>query len=43
MFDDKGLPVQKAGPSMPVEVIGWKDLPSAGEEMLQVNTEVRIC
>lgn len=42
MFDDKGLPVQKAGPSTPVEVIGWKDLPSAGEEMLQVKTEQRL-
>lgn len=42
MFNDKGLPVQKSGPSTPVEVIGWKDLPSAGEEMLQVETEQRL-
>lgn len=30
MFDDKGDPVEKAGPSMPVEVLGMPELPEAG-------------
>ena len=41
MFNDKGQPVVVAQPGMPVEVIGWRDLPSAGDEILQVETEVR--
>lgn len=40
MFNDKGQPVAVAQPGMPVEVIGWRDLPSAGEEILEVETEV---
>ena len=40
MFDDKGKPVQSAGPSEPVEIIGWKELPSAGDEILEVESEV---
>uniref|UniRef100_A0A673LEA2 Translation initiation factor IF-2, mitochondrial n=1 Tax=Sinocyclocheilus rhinocerous TaxID=307959 RepID=A0A673LEA2_9TELE len=34
MFDE-------AGPSIPVEIVGWKDLPSAGEEILEVESEQR--
>ena len=40
MFNDKGCPITEARPGMPVEVIGWRDLPSAGDEILQVKTEV---
>jgi len=40
MFNDKNQPVTVAQPGMPVEVIGWRDLPSAGEEILEVETEV---
>jgi len=40
MFNDKGQPVAVAQPGMPVEVIGWRDLPSAGEEILEVESEV---
>lgn len=40
MFDDQGRPVQQAGPSTPVEIIGWRDLPSAGDEILEVESEV---
>ncbi|XP_041353564.1 translation initiation factor IF-2, mitochondrial-like [Gigantopelta aegis] len=39
MFDDNGHPIQEAPPSTPVEIIGWKDLPSAGDEVLQVESE----
>ncbi len=31
MFDYRGKPVQKAGPSMPVSVLGLGDVPSAGD------------
>ena len=41
MFDDAGRPVQRAPPSAPVEVLGWKELPSAGLEVLEVDSEVR--
>ncbi|XP_043214904.1 translation initiation factor IF-2, mitochondrial-like isoform X1 [Amphibalanus amphitrite] len=39
MFDDAGRPVQRAPPSAPVEVLGWKELPSAGLEVLEVDSE----
>ena len=31
MFDDKGKQVKKATPSMPVEVLGFSDVPNAGD------------
>ena len=31
MLDDKGRPVKEAGPSTPVEIIGFSDVPGAGE------------
>jgi translation initiation factor IF-2 len=40
MFDDQGKPIQQAPPSTPVEIVGWKDLPSAGDEIFEVETEV---
>jgi len=42
MFSDKGQPVVVAQPGMPVEVIGWRDLPSAGDEIIEVETEVSV-
>jgi len=42
MFNDKCQPIVVAKPGMPVEVIGWRDLPSAGEDILEVETEVHI-
>ena len=42
MFNDKGQPVLAAQPGMPVEVIGWRDLPSAGDEILEVESEVNM-
>ncbi|KAJ7369845.1 Translation initiation factor IF-2, mitochondrial [Desmophyllum pertusum] len=39
MFDDRGKDVSEAMPSTPVEVVGWRDLPSAGDEVIEVKSE----
>ncbi len=33
MFDDKGRKIKSAGPSMPVEVLGFSEVPQAGDYM----------
>jgi translation initiation factor IF-2 len=38
MFDDRGNPVEEAGPSMPVEVLGMDSLPEVGD-IFQVVTD----
>lgn len=40
MFDENGKTVDEATPSMPVEIVGWKEIPSAGAEILEVESEV---
>ncbi len=39
MLDENGRPVQTAGPSIPVEVLGLSDVPRAGDEMLVIGDE----
>jgi translation initiation factor IF-2 len=39
MFDEHGQPVRKAGPSIPVEVLGLTTVPSAGEMFEVVKNE----
>ena len=39
MQNDKGERVTSAGPSMPVEISGFNDVPSAGDEMVAVDDE----
>ena len=39
MFDDQGNAVDAAGPSEPVEVLGWNDVPAAGDEFRVVADE----
>ncbi len=39
MIDDKGRKVKKAGPSMPVSVTGWDDVPEAGDRIDVVADE----
>ncbi|MBT8420534.1 MAG: translation initiation factor IF-2 [Gammaproteobacteria bacterium] len=39
MFDEKGKPVEKAGPSIPVEVLGLSGPPKAGEEAIVAPNE----
>ena len=39
MFDENSLPVDKAGPSIPVAVLGLSATPDAGDEMLVAKDE----
>jgi len=39
MLDENGKPVQAAGPSIPVEIQGLSEVPSAGEEMTVLPDE----
>ncbi len=39
LVDDKGKQVKKAGPSIPVEIMGLSDVPSAGDTLLVVSDE----
>ncbi|KAM9856914.1 translation initiation factor IF-2, mitochondrial isoform 1-T2 [Aulostomus maculatus] len=41
LIDENGKTLTSAGPSTAVEVSGWKELPSAGETILEVETEHR--
>lgn len=40
MTDHQGKPLKQALPGTPVKVIGWKDVPNAGDELLQAKDEV---
>lgn len=42
LFNHHGEPVQEASPGMPVEILGWRELPFAGDEILEVETEVTV-
>jgi translation initiation factor IF-2 len=39
LVDDKGKQVKKAGPSMPVEIMGLSEVPSAGDMLMVVSDE----
>jgi len=39
LINDKGERVEAAGPSMPVEIMGFDDVPSAGDEMIAVGDD----
>jgi translation initiation factor IF-2 len=39
MLDEKGRPVKEAGPSIPVEIQGLSSVPSAGDEVVVVESE----
>ena len=39
MMDDKGRRVKEAGPSTPVEILGFSDVPQAGDVVISPETE----
>lgn len=39
MKDESGKPIKLAGPSTPVQLWGWKELPEAGEPFIQAKNE----
>jgi len=39
LLDDRGKQVKKAGPSIPVEIMGLSDVPSAGDTLMVVSDE----
>lgn len=39
MYDDKGETIKKAGPSIPCEILGLPEVPSAGETLYAVKDE----
>ena len=39
MYDDKGAPIKKAGPSIPVEILGLPEVPEAGEILFAVSDD----
>ncbi|NWI39225.1 IF2M factor, partial [Picathartes gymnocephalus] len=41
LFDENGKAVDAAPPGIPVEIMGWKESPSAGDEILEVESEQR--
>jgi translation initiation factor IF-2 len=41
MLDEAGSPLQQAGPSIPVEIQGLSDIPTAGEEVIVLGDERR--
>lgn len=40
MFSPDGSPISEAPPSTPVQLLGWRELPSAGDDMIEVQSEV---
>ena len=41
MLDENGKPVESAGPSIPVEILGLDGTPDAGDPMAVVESEKR--
>jgi translation initiation factor IF-2 len=39
MLDENGQPVQAAGPSKPVQLLGWSHVPEAGDDFREVEDE----
>ncbi|XP_061396380.1 translation initiation factor IF-2, mitochondrial [Musca vetustissima] len=39
LFDHNGKPMDKAEPGTPVEILGWRELPLAGDLILEVESE----
>jgi translation initiation factor IF-2 len=39
MLDENGKPIESAGPSIPVEILGLSDVPAAGDEVIALADE----
>jgi len=39
LINDRGEMVKEAGPSMPVEVLGFEELPNVGDELVEMESE----
>jgi translation initiation factor IF-2 len=39
MLDENGRPVKEAGPSKPVQILGWSTVPNAGDDFREVEDE----
>jgi len=39
MFDDQGKSIQVAGPSQPIEILGFDSVPAAGETVIEVSED----
>ena len=39
MLDENGKPIESAGPSIPVEILGLSDVPAAGDEAIVLSDE----
>ncbi|KAH8645681.1 hypothetical protein BX600DRAFT_391104 [Xylariales sp. PMI_506] len=41
MRNEHGVEINEAPPGTPVEILGWRDLPTAGEQVIQASDESR--
>jgi translation initiation factor IF-2 len=41
MFDDRGQPVARAGPSTPVEILGLEDVPQVGDRLYVIEDTIK--
>ena len=39
LFNHAGLPMDAAEPGTPVEILGWRELPDAGDDIIEVESE----
>ncbi|CAF1685209.1 unnamed protein product, partial [Adineta ricciae] len=39
LYNERGIQIERATLSMPVQVTGWKTLPNAGEEVFEIDSE----
>lgn len=39
LFNHAGFPIESAEPGTPVEILGWRELPESGEEIIEVESE----
>lgn len=42
LFDHAGVPLETAPPGTPVEILGWREVPFSGENIIEVETEVSL-